>query len=89
MRGENLNAGAIEGRQVIGFARGDDVAVDHDFGVFDSPDAFYARHGANLSGLKRWLFRNFVRHRMNRNVGRIRGGARLPSSPVADTIPQR
>ena len=63
--------------------------IDHDFGVFDSPDAFYARHGANLSGLKRWLFRNFVRHRMNRNVGRIRGGARLPSSPVADTIPRR
>jgi transglutaminase-like putative cysteine protease len=24
--------------------------IDRDFGVFDSPDEFYARHGANLSG---------------------------------------
>lgn len=43
-----------------------------DFGVFDSPDAFYARHGSNLSGLKRWLYRRVIRHAMNRNVARIR-----------------
>lgn len=46
--------------------------INHDFGVFDSPDAFYARHGTNLSGLKRWLYENLVRHVMNRNVRTIR-----------------
>lgn len=51
--------------------------INHDFGVFDSPDAFYARHGANLSGIKRWLFERVVRHQMNRNVARIRAGSRI------------
>jgi hypothetical protein len=46
--------------------------INHDFGVFDSPDAFFARHGSNLSGFKRWLFQRVVRHRMNRHVRRIR-----------------
>ena len=48
--------------------------INHDFGVFDDPDAFYARHGANLSGIKRWLFQAVVRRWMNRNVARIRDG---------------
>ena len=47
--------------------------INHDFGVFDSPDAFFARHGSNLSGWRRWLFRHVVRQRMNRNVQRLRG----------------
>jgi hypothetical protein len=47
--------------------------IDHDFGIFDSPDAFFARHGSNLSGFRRWLFQHVVRQRMNRNVQRIRG----------------
>lgn len=45
-----------------------------DFGVFDSPDDFYARHGSNLAGWKRWLYRQVIRHAMNRNVARIRAG---------------
>lgn len=49
--------------------------INHDFGVFDDPDAFYARHGVNLGGFKRWLFQAVVRRRMNRNVARIRDGA--------------
>ena len=53
--------------------------INQDFGVYDSPDLFYSRYGANLSGIKRWLFKNIVRHWMNRNVARIRGGAN-PSS---------
>jgi hypothetical protein len=48
--------------------------IDHDFGVFDDPDAFYARHGVNLSGAKRWLFQAVVRRWINRNVARIRAG---------------
>jgi len=55
--------------------------INHDFGLFDAPDDFYAKHGVNLSGPKRWLFQHWVRHAMNRNVARIREtvvpGARL------------
>lgn len=57
--------------------KGDDTyiqkeGINHDFGVFTQPDDFYARHGSNLSGVKRWLYRHIVRHAMNRNVARIR-----------------
>lgn len=47
--------------------------INHDFGLHDTPDAFYARHGVNLRGLKRWLYVHIIRHAMNRNVARIRG----------------
>jgi len=53
--------------------------INHDFGVFNDPDAFYARHGANLSGFKRWLFQTVVRHWMNRNVAHIRASSTPPS----------
>lgn len=46
--------------------------INHDFGLFDSPDDFYAQHGVNLSGIKRWVFVHIIRHGMNRNVERIR-----------------
>jgi hypothetical protein len=48
--------------------------INQDFGVFDSPDAFYASRGVNLKGLDRWLFENIFRQRMNGNVARIRQG---------------
>jgi hypothetical protein len=50
--------------------------INHDFGVFDDPDSFYAKHGPNLSGAKKWLFQNAVRHWMNRNVERVRAWRR-------------
>jgi hypothetical protein len=58
--------------------RGTDTAiqmtgVDHDLGVHDDPDRFYARQGGTLSGFKEWLYRHWVRHRMNRKVASIRG----------------
>lgn len=46
--------------------------IHDDFGVFDDPDSFYARHGTNLSGIKRWLYARLIRHAINRNVGSIR-----------------
>jgi Transglutaminase-like superfamily len=46
--------------------------INNDFGVFASPDAFYAKHGANLSGFKRWVYRHIVRHWMNKKVQSIR-----------------
>jgi hypothetical protein len=48
--------------------------IHHDYGVFDSPDDFYEKHGGNLSGIKRFLFRHVVLKWMNNNVSRIRKG---------------
>ena len=59
--------------------------INHDFGVYDCPDAYYARHGANLSGLKRWLFQHVVRDGMNRNVKRIRDSHGLPSGTTVSS----
>ena len=46
--------------------------INHDFGLYDTPDDFYAQHGVNLSGLKGWLYVHIIRHSMNRNVHRLR-----------------
>ncbi len=46
--------------------------INADFGIFNSPDDFYRKHGTNLSGLKKWMFETVVRAQMNRNVERIR-----------------
>lgn len=46
--------------------------IHDDFGVFDTPDEFYAAHGTNLRGIKRLLFQYVIRHLMNWNVSRIR-----------------
>ena len=46
--------------------------IHDDFGVFDKPDEFYHKHGTNLSGIKRLLYRIIFRHLMNWNVNRIR-----------------
>jgi hypothetical protein len=48
--------------------------INSDYGIFDAPDDFYAAHGANLSGVKCFLFKHVVRKWMNRNVARIRCG---------------
>lgn len=49
-----------------------DKGINNDYGLFDSPDEFYAKHQQQLSPLKRLLFRIFIRHIMNRNVALIR-----------------
>jgi transglutaminase-like putative cysteine protease len=67
----DLSAPGVEWRGQDTYIQKEGIADD--FGVFDSPDAFYTRHGSNLSGLKRWLYRRVIRHAMNRNVARIRG----------------
>ena len=67
----DLSAPGVEWRGQDTYIQKEGIADD--FGVFDSPDAFYARHGSNLSGLKRWLYQSVIRHAMNRNVARIRG----------------
>lgn len=47
--------------------------IADDFGLYDTPDAFYAAHGTNLTGLRRFLYRHVFRHIMNWNVRRLRG----------------
>lgn len=68
----DLSSPAVEWRGKGTFIQKEGI-VD-DFGVFDSPDEFYARHGSNLSGLKRWLYAHLIRHCMNVQVQRIRAG---------------
>lgn len=48
--------------------------INKDFGIYDSPDDFYSKHGANLSGLKKLLFKHVVRKWMNLNISRLRSG---------------
>ncbi len=52
------------------------TGINRDFGIFDSPDIFYAKHGSNLSGARRFFYVHVVRHWMNATVGRIRSRAR-------------
>mgnify|MGYP003381732269 FL=1 len=66
----DLSAPGVEWRGQDTYIQKDGIADD--FGVFDSPDEFYARHGSNLSGLKRWLYTRVIRHRLNAQVRRIR-----------------
>ena len=46
--------------------------IADNFGVYKQPDDFYAKHGSNLSGVKKVIFRYFLRHLMNLNVNKIR-----------------
>ncbi len=66
----DLSAPGVEWRGLDTYIQKDGIADD--FGVFESPDEFFARHGSNLSGLKRWLYTQIIRHRMNAQVRRIR-----------------
>lgn len=49
-----------------------DKGIIKDFGCFNSPDEFYAKHRQKLGSFKKWAFKHFVRHQMNKNVQNIR-----------------
>jgi hypothetical protein len=66
----NLQAPAVPWRGTDTYIQKE--GINGDLGVFSDPDAFYAIHCGNLRGVKRWLYRNIIRHAMNRNVERIR-----------------
>ncbi len=51
-----------------------DKGINQDFGLFDTPDEFYAKHQQQLGAFKKFIFRYIVRQKMNRNVERIRNG---------------
>ncbi len=69
----DLQAPGVEWRGEDTYIQKEGIADD--FGVFDSPDDFYLRHGSNPSGPKRWLYEKVIRHRMNRKVARVRASA--------------
>ena len=48
--------------------------INQDFGLFDNPDDFYNKHQQNIGTLKNWMFKNYMRHTMNKNVNKIRNG---------------
>lgn len=49
-----------------------DKGINQDFGLFDTPDDFYAKHQQKLGAFKKFIYRKIVRHRMNKNVQKIR-----------------
>lgn len=66
----DLSAPGVEWQGQDTYIQKDGIADD--FGIFNSPNEFYARYGSNLSGFKRWLYSHAIRHRMNAQVERIR-----------------
>lgn len=58
------------------------TGINQDFGVFDSPDAFYANH-RQLTGFRGLAYRSVIRHWMNRRVSLMRAG-RVPTIPGGD-----
>ena len=46
--------------------------INQDFGLFNTPDEFYKKHQQKMSPFKKWIYQNYVRHLMNKNVERIR-----------------
>lgn len=55
-----------------------ETGINHDFGLFASPDVFYAAHRQNFPFWKGLLYRHVIRHWMNARVKRIRAG-NIPS----------
>ncbi len=49
-----------------------DKGINQDYGLFDTPDEFYAKHKQKLGTFKRFIYQRVVRHRMNKNVEKIR-----------------
>ncbi|MGJ8610622.1 MAG: transglutaminase-like domain-containing protein [Octadecabacter sp.] len=65
------------------------TGVNFDFGTFNSPDAFYAKH-RRLDGIKGLFYRFVIRHWMNARVERLRRGVvpNIPDGPANALPPQ-
>lgn len=46
--------------------------INQDFGVYDSPDELLKEHHQEMSLIKNFVYKNFGRHLINRNVKKIR-----------------
>lgn len=49
-------------------------AIVCDYGIFDSPDEFFQKHGQHFHWMIEFLYSHFGRRIMTRNVEKIRGG---------------
>lgn len=56
------------------------TGINHDFGLFDSPDTFYATHQQSFGPVRGFLYRHLIRHWMNARVRRVRAG-KVPVIP--------
>lgn len=54
--------------------------IAEDFGCYDSPDEFFARHRQALGPLRQGLYEHFIRHRMNARVAALRQGSAAASA---------
>jgi len=54
------------------------TGINQDFGVFDSPDAFYENHKQKLGALKTLFYQNMIRHWMNARVSKLRNEQTTP-----------
>ena len=46
--------------------------INQDFGVFDSPDEMLKEHSQEIGAIRKFAYRYYGRHMMNRNVRKIR-----------------
>jgi len=46
--------------------------INQDFGIFNDPDSFFRYHSQKFNKIKKFLFENYARHAMNKNVAKIR-----------------
>lgn len=68
----------------VGWTGGDtyiqQTGIAQDFGIFDTPDDFYARYHQEFGVLRDWAYRHLIRHWMNFRVRKIRSG-QVPHVP--------
>lgn len=76
---QNLNSPQVEWTGNSTFIQREGIA--RELGIYESPDAFYAKHQTNLSGIKGWLYRNYFYKRLNENIANIRNG-KIPAVTV-------
>ena len=65
------------------------TGINRDLGLFDDPDAFYAKHQQSFGFVRRILYRHVVRHWMNRRVAAIRQGCVpvIPNEAITNVLP--
>ena len=56
------------------------TGIAQDFGIFDAPDDFYAKHHQQFGILRDWVYRHLIRYWMNFRVRKIRSG-QVPHVP--------
>jgi len=56
------------------------TGINQDFGLFNTPDQFYAAHHQDFGIIKNFVYQNFIRHWMNARVRNVRRG-NVPDIP--------